>query len=117
MKLINIPADKLGHLKAGCAAAAYGLVIGALAAWAFAAVTGADAETALQVGLIAAGACAFTSASAAGLTKEKADADDNKIHPGMHGVEVADALVTTSPGALVCAVCCGAAVALRLGLL
>lgn len=115
--MFNIPADKLGHLKAGCAAAAYGALIGSLGAGVVAWVTQMPPWLAWPLVLVSAGTSAFTAASAAGLTKEKADADDNKIHPGMHGVEVADALVTTSPGALVCAVCCGAAVALRLGLL
>lgn len=115
--MFKIPADKLGHLKAGSAAAAYGGLVGSLGAGAVAWLTHMPAALAWPMVLVSAGTSAFTSASAAGLTKEKADADDNKIHPGMHGVEVADALVTTALGALVCLLCCGAAVVLRLGLL
>lgn len=115
--MLNIPADKLGHLKAGSAAAAYGALIGSLGAGAVAWLTQMPVDQALTMVLVSAGTSAFTSASSAGMTKEKADVDDNKIHPGMHGVEVADALVTTAPGALVCALCSGAAVVLRLGLL
>lgn len=115
--MFKLAADKRGHLLAGLAAAFYGLFVGVLGALAFVMLAEIrDADLSLQIALVAGGIAALVSGSAAGMTKEKADADDNKVHPGMHGVEVADALYTTAPGALVCVVCLGLALALHFGL-
>ena len=54
-----------------------------------------------QFGLLSvadAGAAGFVGACVAGATKEGADYMDNKIHPGMHGVEWRDALATALGG-------------------
>ena len=54
-----------------------------------------------QVGLMTAtdaGAAGLVGACVAGATKEGADHMDNKIQPGMHGVEWRDALATALGG-------------------
>lgn len=88
---MTIPKDKIAHFLAGLAIAAI-----VAAAWFLVAQFGVvDMRSAWLAALIA--------AAVAGVVKEKADADDNKIHPGMHGVEVLDA-VATAAGAVPVAV-------------
>jgi hypothetical protein len=57
------------------------------------------AQFGLVYGLQDAWLCALTASTVAGVTKEAADKLGNAIHPGTHGVEVADALATAA-GAL-----------------
>lgn len=81
---MSIPRDKIAHFLAGLAIA----VIVALG-WFLVAQSGAvDMRSAWLAVLIA--------SCVAGVVKEKADADDNKIYPGMHGVEALDALATAA---------------------
>lgn len=82
-----IPQDKIGHLKAGAAAAVAGALLGA----------GAGHVLDLPLEALAA-TCAGVSSIIAGLTKEAADWLDNKTNPGMHGVDPLDALATSLPG-------------------
>ena len=80
---VNIPKDKIAHFLAGLAIAAI-----TAAAWFLVSQLGlVEMRPAWLAVLIAAGV--------AGVVKEKADADDNKVHPGMHGVEALDALATS----------------------
>lgn len=85
---MNIPPDKIKHFVAGLIAAAAAAV-----AWFVAAQFG------LVSGLHDAWLCALVASTVAGVTKEGADKLSNEIHPGTHGVEVADALATAA-GAL-----------------
>lgn len=82
-----IPQDKIGHLKAGAAAALAGALLGA----------GAGHVLHLPIEALAATGAAVSSIMA-GLTKEAADWLDNKANPGMHGVDPLDALATSLPG-------------------
>lgn len=81
---MSIPKDKIAHFLAGLAIAAITAIV-----WFLIAQFGAvDMRSAWLAALIA--------AAVAGVVKEKADADDNKVHPGMHGVEVLDAVATAA---------------------
>ena len=83
---MSIPKDKYWHFLAGLAIAWLALV-----AWSLAA----------QMGLVEMGGAwlgCLIASSVAGAVKEKADYDDNKIQPGMHGVEWEDALATALGG-------------------
>jgi len=100
-----IPADKLGHLKAGTEAALFGagvgIVIGLCLHW-------LDLLP-LHFVFVCAAVGAAVSATSAGITKEKADKADNDAmaaegKPPMHGVEVLDAVATSIPGWILCAV-------------
>lgn len=95
MSVLNkIPADKLGHLKAGALAALFGAML--------APVLGLLLSVMLPPLLVKmAGTGALVSALAAGLTKEKADALDNASSPGMHEVSWKDAAFTAAPGVIV----------------
>ncbi len=80
-----IAADKIAHFKAGMIAAAFGAAMGfvmALLNW--------DAADAVLCSGIGAAVAAIT----AGITKELADHADNVLSPGMHGVEIMDAVAT-----------------------
>lgn len=86
-----IPADKLGHMKAGAAAAAFGA-----GAWFLVSTTG-------LIPLAGVPAAAALASIVAGVTKEGADKLDNDAAaaaglPPVHGVEVADAVATAAPG-------------------
>jgi hypothetical protein len=102
--MFSFPQDKIGHLKAGAMAAAYGAALGAAMGWLFGLLVQPGPTIQLVLALLCAAAGAATASSSAGITKEKADAADNKVHPGMRMVEVADAVVTASPGAGLAAV-------------
>lgn len=81
-----IPRDKLMHFAAGLAVA-----VAAAAVW----------YVVSRFGVVEFGQAwlaALIAAAVAGAVKEKADADDNKVHPGMHGVEALDALATAAGG-------------------
>lgn len=84
-----IPKDKLAHAAIGCLVALF-----CLAAWLLATHAGlvplAGAPGAIVLGSLV-----------AGITKEGADYLDNRSKPGMHGVEVLDALATAAPGLVV----------------
>lgn len=81
-----IPPDKLRHAGIGVLVAVFALLLWMLAALAgLAPLAGAPAALALA-GIVA------------GLTKEGADWLDNRITPGMHGVELLDAVATALPG-------------------
>ncbi len=84
-----IPADKALHIAVGTIVGLVGAGVWLIAAWAgllpLAGVPGAAA----LAGLIA------------GISKEGADYLDNKIKPGMHGVELLDAVATAAPGFLI----------------
>ncbi len=84
---MNIPHDKLLHLAAGAAAAFLGLLLTVVLLYA--------AGLPLQAAFPA----PFLAALIAGATKERADWMDNKVQPGMHGVEVWDIVATAAPGA------------------
>lgn len=97
---MRIPSDKIAHALAGLLAALAGIVLAALLP--------------LLVGepirAITMAVGAVVAATSAGLVKEFADFQDNRVHPGMHGVELLDAVATAAPGwllgvVLVCA--CG----------
>ena len=79
--------DKLKHFLAGAAVAAVSSI-----AWFLVSRTG-------LVDMGGAWLCAVMCAGVAGVVKEGADREDNKIHPGMHGVEVEDALATLAGSA------------------
>lgn len=74
--------DKLKHFLAGAAVAAVSAI-----AWFLVAQTGLVDMGGAWLG-------AVMCAGVAGVVKEGADHEDNKIHPGAHGVELADALAT-----------------------
>lgn len=80
--------DKLLHGLAG--------FLSALAGMALACVVPALAGRAPDLAAVASGA--LIAATVAGITKEAADHQDNMLHPGMHGVELADAVATAAPG-------------------
>lgn len=84
-----IAADKIAHFKAGSLAAAFGVTIGS--------IMGAISPHGSLI--ICAAVGAVVAAASAGITKELADRADNLINPGMHGVEIMDA-VATSLGAV-----------------
>lgn len=103
--------DKLAHFKAGALAALAGAVLGAALVALLLAILGlqglqAPLLVAVVLMLLCAGVGALVAASVAGATKEWADQADNLIHPGMHGVEVADAVATGLPGVLLCVALC-----------
>jgi len=81
-----IPADKLLHAAAGTAAALFALLFTGVALYA------------ASLPMLAAFPAPTVGAVIAGLVKERADWMDNKVHPGMHGVEVWDIVATTAPG-------------------
>lgn len=84
-----IPRDKLLHAGVGVVVALIALAFWLLAAHlGFAPLSGAPAAIAL-------------STVVAGVVKEAADYLDNREHPGMHGVEVLDAVATAAPGFLI----------------
>lgn len=113
---MSIAADKIAHIKAGGLAGAFGLVVGLVLAAAMAHLLGLAGLPAAVLVLVTGGAAALMSATAAGAAKELADKADNVIHPGMHGVEVADAVATAAPGAVLCLACCSLAYLLHTGL-
>lgn len=84
---MTIAKDKLMHALAGLLAALAGVALGVGAC----AAAGEPMRAGAAVG-------ALVAATAAGCTKEVADHQDNQIQPGMHGVEVLDALATAAPG-------------------
>lgn len=108
-----IAQDKISHLKAGALAAAYGAAVGLVIG--LCVVVELMGMRAVPVVLVCMGIGALASSSSAGITKEKADAADNLIHPGMHGVEVADAVFTSAPGIAVCAALCSVAYLISTG--
>jgi hypothetical protein len=85
---MKIERDKLAHAMAGTCAAAVGVAL--------AGVVPALSGHAPDVAAVASGA--LIASTAAGITKEVADYGDNKLQPGMHGVEVMDAIATAAPG-------------------
>lgn len=89
---MSIPKDKIAHFLAGLAIAA----ITALAWWLMARFGAVDMRSGWLAVLVA--------SAVAGVVKEKADADDNKRVPGMHGVEVLDALATAAGAVPVAAI-------------
>lgn len=97
---MNIPADKIAHMKAGAAISLFGAIASGLGAALFSKFIGMELAAVLLVSLISAGSCSIVSAVVAGVVKEYADNEDNKIHPGMHGVEWRDAAATALPGVL-----------------
>ena len=99
---MSIPADKLAHLKAGAVIAGAAFLAGiagiALSQHLLGIVELSPLAIAEMVN--AAGLVAAASGVVAGLTKEYADKADNVIYPGMHGVELLDAVATAAPGLL-----------------
>lgn len=86
---MSLPKDKLQHALVGLLVA-----LVCLALWALASHLGL-VPIAGMPGAVALGGIV------AGLTKEGADWIDNRAHPGMHGVELLDALATAAPGLVV----------------
>ncbi len=87
---MTIPRDKLMHAAVGLLAGIFGLgawLVAVAVGWA--PLSGAPA------------ACALAS-TVAGLAKEGADYLDNRMVPGLHGVEPLDALATAAPGFVMC---------------
>jgi len=81
-----MPRDKLMHIAIGLLAGIFGLGVWlAAVAVGWAPLSGAPA------------ACALAS-TVAGLAEEGADYLDNRMVPGLHGVEPLDALATAAPG-------------------
>lgn len=87
--------DKIKHFLAGTAVAAVSAI-----AWFLVSRSG-------LVDMGGAWLCVVMCAGVAGVVKEGADREDNRIHPGMHGVELADALATLAGAAPVVAVIIG----------
>lgn len=81
-----MPRDKLLHIAVGLLATLFGLL-----AWLLAAKAGLAPLSGLPAAL------ALTT-TVAGLAKEGADYMDNRVQPGMHGVDPLDALATSAPG-------------------
>lgn len=79
-----IQQDKIKHFAAGAAVS-----VGALAVWALGASFGVVRFSDVVF-------VAPIAAAVAGATKEAADWMDNKIVPGMHGVEWADVIATAA---------------------
>lgn len=95
---MKIASDKLGHLKAGVVAALAGALMGIVISLVASAALGLHGPSVHMIYLLAAASGAVSCGVAAGVTKEIADALDNRIRPGMHGVEAADAVFTALPG-------------------
>jgi hypothetical protein len=98
---MNIPADKIAHFKAGCLIAAAAFLAGLIGVGLSMYVQGLTVyDLARPLVFNIAGLVAAVAGAVAGLTKEYADRADNQIYPGMHGVEVLDAVATAAPGVL-----------------
>ncbi|PZP30435.1 MAG: hypothetical protein DI603_15030 [Roseateles depolymerans] len=113
---LTLAPDKIAHLKAGAKAAAFGALVAFVLALVMLYALQVPAPLRLPLLLICTGLGALIAGASAGITKEKADQADNEIHPGMHGVELGDALATTAPGALACAACLVLAVLVHQGM-
>lgn len=100
---MKLAADKIGHLKAGVEIALLGAVIAVffVGLVALASTGPATAISSVLLGIAAAGA--LVAGVIGGIVKEKADALDNAIQPGMHEVSAADAIATAAPGVVLCA--------------
>lgn len=95
---MKIASDKIQHMKAGAVAAILGAILGILVALVMMAAIVVDDRGAMAASYVGAAVGALACSLAAGLTKEFADYQDNKTHPGMHGVESWDAAATALPG-------------------
>lgn len=93
-----LQADKIEHLKAGAVVALFGAALGACVSVGASLIPGIPPGGAQLVAICAA-VGALAAGLSAGITKEFADASDNVIYPGMHGVQVGDAVATSAPGA------------------
>ncbi|MCV2365523.1 hypothetical protein LNV23_18905 [Paucibacter sp. DJ1R-11] len=103
--------DKLAHMKAGSLAALFGAALGAAVVALLLALLGLQGVQlplllCVVLMLVCAAVGSLATATAAGIAKERADQADNLIYPGMHGVEVADAVATGLPGLALCVVLC-----------
>ena len=85
---MSIQPDKMKHALAGLLAGLTGVAL----------ATVVPALAGRAPDLIGAASGALIASTVAGFTKEVADYQDNKIQPGMHGVELADGLATAVPG-------------------
>lgn len=85
---MKLQPDKIAHALAGSLAALSGMVLAGIVPL----LVGQAPDS------VGAASGALIAATAAGFTKEVADYQDNRLQPGMHGVELADAVATAAPG-------------------
>lgn len=94
---MKLAPDKIGHLKAGAQIALSGIAIAVISVGMVAVMLGFGQGDSSHL-LVIAAAGALVAGVTGGMVKEKADALDNAVDPGMHEVSVFDALATAAPG-------------------